>query len=201
MKNSMKVLSAAALVAGLFSASNAFAQAACSTCASSSASTDAYARVVVPIFVCAEEEMNFGAFCAPATGSGTATVVTDHAAGTADGGTLTTSGISSITQGGIGNDPLDGDGPEEARFLVTGEPGLTYSIVTTCSGLGKLVGSAPALAIGGFTYNYGGAGPQTVGTLPATGSQELNVGATVTIPAGQASGWYHGTINMTTTYN
>ena len=62
-------------------------------------------------------------------------------------------------------------------------------------------GSATALAISSFTYAYGGAAPQTVGTLPALGSQELNVGATITIPAGQASGWYHGTINMTTTYN
>jgi hypothetical protein len=201
MKSSFKLIATAALTVGLFSASNAFAQAACSTCASSSASTDAYARVVVPIKVCAEEEMNFGAFCAPATGSGTATVTPDHAAGTADGGHLTTSGISSITQGGIGNDPLDGDGAEEARFLVTGEPGLSYSIVTTCTGLNKMVGTATALGISGFTYAYGGAAPQTVGTLPATGSQELNVGATVTIPAGQASGWYHGTINMTTTYN
>jgi hypothetical protein len=199
MKNSMKILAVLATAVSVFAVSNAMAQ--CGTCASSSASTDAYARVVVPIRVCAEEEMNFGAFCAPATGSGTATVTPDHTSGTGDGGTLTTSGIMSITQGGISNDPMDGDGPEEARFLVTGEAGLTYTVVTTSSGLSKMVGTATALTIGNFTYNYGGAAPQTVGTLPSTGSQELNVGARMTIPAGQPSGWYHGTLNMTTTYN
>jgi hypothetical protein len=199
MRNSIKIIASAALALGAFAASNAMAQ--CSSCASSSASTDVYARVIVPIFTCAEEEMNFGAFCAPATGSGTATIIPDHVAGTSDGGTLTTSGIMAMTQGGVGNDPLDGDPAEEARFYVTGEPGLTYSVVTTCSGLGKMVGSATAISIGSFTYNYGGAGPQTIGTLPASGKQELNIGATITIPAAQPSGWYHGTINMTACYN
>lgn len=199
MRNTIKILATAALALGTFVASNAMAQ--CATCASSSTSVDAYARIVIPINVCAEEEMNFGAVCAPATGSGTATITTDHLGGTGDGGTISYSGLAGITQGGISNDPLDGDGPEEARFLVTGEPGLSYNSVITCSGLNKMTGTATPLAIGNFTTNWGGTPPQTTGTLPASGSQYLNIGATLTVPAGQPSGWYHGTINITCTYN
>jgi len=198
MKNSFKLLGLAALALGAFTG-NAFAQ--CSTCASSSGSVDAYARIVIPIHVTGEEEMNFGALCAPATGTGTATITPDHTSGTGDGGTISYSGLAGITQGTIGNDPLDGDGIEEARFIVTGEPGLTYHMVITSSGLSKMTGTATPIAISAFTTNYGGTPPQTVGTLPATGSQEINVGATITVPAGQPSGWYHGTINMTATYN
>jgi hypothetical protein len=203
MKNPAKILVVAgALTAAsmaVFMASTAMAQ--CGTCSNSSAGTDVYARVVVPIHLCAEEEINFGAFCAPASGSGTATIQPDHASGSTDGGLLSTSGITSITQAGLSNDPFDGDGPEEARFLVTGEPGLTYTIVSSSTGMNKIVGVATPLTIGNFSYAYGGAAPQTVGLLPATGAQELNVGARIAIPAGQPSGWYHGTVHMTTTYN
>ncbi len=198
MKNSMKLLGLAALALGAFT-SNALAQ--CSTCASSSGSVDAYARIVVPIHVAGEEEMNFGAICAPATGSGTAVIAPDHTGGSGDGGTISYSGIAGINQGTIGHDPLDGDGIEEARFVVTGEPGLTYNTVITSTGLAKMTGTGTALALSSFTTNYGGTPPQTVGTLPTSGSQEVNVGATLTVPAGQPSGWYHGTINMTATYN
>jgi hypothetical protein len=186
----IKVFGLTAIALGAF-AVNANAQ--CSTCASSSGSVDVYARVVIPINVCGCEEMNFGALCAPGTSSGTVTITPDHASGTSTGGTLSYSGITAITQGAIGNDPQDGN--------VTGEPGLTFNFTITTSGLGKMTGVAPPIALGGFTTSFGGTPPQTIGTLPVSGRQDINVGATITVPAGQPSGWYRGSITMTATYN
>lgn len=194
----IQVFGLTAFALGAF-AVNANAQ--CATCASSSGAVDVYARLIVPINVCGCEEMNFGALCAPATGSGRAVITPDHATGTTIGGTLSYSGLAAVTQGAIGNDPMDGDPPTEARFTVTGEPGLTFNFTITTAGLGKMTGTGAPLALGGFTTNFGGSAPQTIGTLPISGRQDINVGATLTVPAGQPSGWYHGTITMTATYN
>ncbi len=194
----ISIFGVAAIALGAFAA-NANAQ--CSTCASSSGAVDVYARLVIPINVCGCEEMNFGALCAPATGSGTAKITPDHATGTTTGGSLSYSGLAAMTQGAIGSDPMDGDGPTEARFTVTGEPGLTFNFTITTTGLGKMTGTATPLALGGFTTDFGGTAPQTIGTLPVSGKQDINVGATLTVPAGQPAGWYQGTITMTATYN
>ncbi|MEO6938658.1 MAG: DUF4402 domain-containing protein [Candidatus Kapaibacterium sp.] len=194
MKNSIKIIGTAMLFVGAFAVNHASAQ------VTSSGSANAYCRVVTPIHVAGEEEMNFGAVVAPNSGSGTATIRPDHTGGTGDGGTITYVGLTPINQHGYGNDPEDGDGVEEARFIVTGEPSLTYSMVLSSTGLNKMVGAGTPLALSAFTTDFGGVPPQTVGTLPASGSQEVNVGATVTVPAGQPSGWYKGQINMTATY-
>lgn len=166
----------------------------------SSGSANAYCRVVTPIYACGLEEMNFGAVVAPISGTGTATIRPDHVGGIGEGGTITYAGLTPINQNGYGNDPDDGDGPEEARFYVTGEPSLAYSIVVTSTTLNKMVGSATPLTLSAFTKDFGGTPPQTLGVLPASGRQEINVGATVTIPAGQASGWYKGQLTLTATY-
>ncbi len=205
MRNSIK-LGLAVLALGAFT-SNALAQndqtdnitrilGGCSSCSSASATTTVWARVITPISVTATEEMNFGAFCVNGANGGTATIAPDKSSNAGQGGTITYAGLQPINALNLAN---DGDGPEEARFQAKGEPTLQYttSVTGTISGTG--------VSIGLFTVNgpgaYGsGSGVAHVANFPASGSQDIDVGATLFALPTASIGLHSGTVTMTVAY-
>jgi hypothetical protein len=83
-------------------------------------------------------------------------------------------------------------------FTVTGEPGYIYAI-TYSDPVVLSKSGATDMPVTGFTA---AAVSGTLGHLDGTsGTQDITVGATVTVNANQASGNYTGTFTVTVTYN
>jgi Domain of unknown function (DUF4402) len=141
---------------------------------SASAPFAAKARIVTPISIAWVSDMNFGDVVA-----GAGTVV------------LTPAGGRSVTGGTNLGNPL---GVSAATFTVSGQANSTYSIgfppaATIASG-------ANTMNVGTFTST-----PTPTGLLSAGGTQTLNLGATLTVAAAQATGSYTGNFNVSVNYN
>ncbi|MBV9496370.1 MAG: DUF4402 domain-containing protein [Acidobacteria bacterium] len=81
-----------------------------------------------------------------------------------------------------------------ARFTVSGEPNLSYSIVLPASA--TISNGAQTMLINNFVSN-----PSGTGTLSASGTQEVGVGAYLIIAEpNQAPGDYSGTFAVTVMY-
>ena len=151
------------------------------------------ATIITPISITKVTDMNFGTVLV--TGAGTATLVPGSAA--------TYSGVSHYSN-------TNAVTATTAKFTVNGNFGNTYGI--SVSGLPATVvnGSAnmalSAWSVGGWT---GTAGTMTfteptaagTGTLSGTGAQTFEIGATLTLVAGQTAGVYAATAPMTVTVN
>jgi hypothetical protein len=147
-----------------------------------SASASASATVVTPIAIVASANLAFGSF-APGTG-GTVTVDTGGARA-ASGPILTGAAPSSA-----------------ARFNITGQAGLTYSIGH--SGTTVLANGANTMTLTKFSDLAGvngTSGSATSGTLDGSGAQSLFVGGTLAVAANQVAGLYNGTVIATVEYN
>jgi hypothetical protein len=104
---------------------------------------------------------------------------------------LAPSGARSVTGGAV----LGGaSSVSAATFTVTGARNATYAITLPQSA--TLSGPGGSLTATAFTSS-----PAGVGTLGATGQQQLGVGATLTIPANQPDGDYAGTFTVVVAYN
>jgi spore coat protein U-like protein len=166
-------LIAALTAAGVVSSSGASAAAATAT---------ASGTVVSPIAIAVATNLAFGSF-APGAG-GTVTVDT--------GGTRAASGPILMGAGAS----------SAARFNITGQAGLTYSIVH--SGTTVLSNGANTMALTKFSDLAGvngTSGTATTGTLDGAGAQSLFVGGTLTVAANQVAGVYTGTVIATVEYN
>jgi hypothetical protein len=151
---------------------------------SASASESSTVTIIRPISVTANGNgLQFGTLVAPLSGSGTATVDPST-------GNINYSGLDHAS-GATGR----------ADFTVNGEAGQAFTLVVPTSvtmagpGTNIVVTTTSNVATGSTVQTLGG-------TFPAAGTPlDVGVGGTITIPSGQASGAYSGTVTVTATYN
>jgi hypothetical protein len=170
------------ILVGAASATALFALATSASAASTSATTDA--KIIQPITITKNVDMNFGTLIRPAT-SGTVTLST---AGVVSGVTTVTGGTNAA--------------PAAAKFTVNGEGGQSYSISETVSALSNgttdltlTLTKAPGES-GTLVGNVGTLG----GDLGSAGAGELLYGASFPITATTATGAYSGTLQVTVNY-
>ncbi|MDB5745841.1 MAG: hypothetical protein JWP72_689 [Massilia sp.] len=142
-----------------------------------SVSADAKSTVVAPIQIAKSADLAFGSFAAGATG-----------------GTVT------VTPGGarskVGDVTLMTGAGAAAQFNVSGQAGLTYSIVLAATPLNR--------EGGGGTMTLTPVSDLTSGLLAGTGAagiQSFFVGGDLTVGANQAPGEYLGSVTATVEYN
>src|SRR6201986_437251 len=155
MKNLTKVLAIASIF--IAGATSSFAQA--------TATASAAATIITPITITKTADMNFGNVAVSATIAGTAVL--------APAGTRTTGGAGGVTL------PATTGAVSAADFTVAGTPDYTYSI-TLPSTTTITDGSGNNMTVDGFTSS-----PSATGVLSSGGSQDLTVGATLTVAAAQ----------------
>lgn len=140
-----------------------------------SASADANATVVAPIAITKASDLDFGQ-------------VTEGNVVLAPNGTRSGDGIF----------PGSASTGTAAKFNVSGEGNAAYFV--TLPNSANLTGPGPDLIAALFTATSNN-GPINAGVANlASGSDVLNVGASLTIPSGQAAGAYSGTFNVSVQY-
>jgi hypothetical protein len=171
MKNVSKVFATAAVVLGF--ANSSFAQA--------TATASASAIIITPITITKNVDMAFGNIAVSASSGGTVIL--------APAGTRTTGGAGGVTL------PATAGTVAAADFTVAGTPDYTYAI--TLPGTVTLSdGSGHTMSVDGFTST-----PSETGTLSSGGTQDLTVGATLSVTAAQASGTYTNATGVPVTVN
>jgi spore coat protein U-like protein len=166
----------------LIAATSAAGVALSSGAGAADATATASATVVSPIAIAAAANLAFGSF-APGAG-GTVTVNT--------GGARAASGPILITASPA----------SAARFNISGQAGLSYSIVH--GGSTVLTNGAATMTLTKFSDLAGvngSSGTASSGTLNGSGLQSLFVGGTLDVDAAQAPGLYSGIIIATVEYN
>lgn len=136
--------------------------------AQSTASASASATIVTPISIAKNVDMNFGNIAVTAT-AGTVVLASDGTR-TKTGGVTLPATVGTVTA---------------ASFLVSGQANYTYSI-TLPSAAVVLTSNSNTMNATAFTSNIAA----TAGALSTTGSQTLNVGATLSVAASQPAGTY-----------
>lgn len=140
------------------------------------------ARVITPITITMVEDMNFGNLVA--TVAGGEIVLPISGARTGDDAILL----------GTQNGTI-----KAASFTVTGETNFTYAITLppTSFNVSSKVGEITSImSVGTFVSS-----PSGTGTLSASGTQPLIVGATITLGANQVSGTYTNADALAITVN
>ena len=172
----MKNISKVLVIAAIaiVSANSSFAQA--------SATASASATIVTPITIVKVTDMNFGNVAVSATNPGT--VILAPASSRTIGGTGVT--LPAVT-GTVA----------AASFTVSGQASYTYAI-TLPSSCTITDASSHTMTVNGFTSD-----PATTGALSGSGSQTLNVGATLNVSAAQPAGTYTNAsgVQVTVNYN
>lgn len=154
--------------------------------AGNSDTATATVEIVAPIEVAATQNMNLGVFAAANNGSSNDISVQ------CDGTTVGPVG------GGNGS-WIQNAGVSEAVFSIAGAQNAGYSYQTTST----MGGTGLSLAV---TSTGTGSAPScsglagASGTLDPVGSDEVHVGATLTIDSGTLPGTYTGTISLTANY-
>lgn len=169
---------------GLFSVSAVIVLAATATGALAagtvSATAPATVTVLSPVNITKTQDMVFGTVVRPTTG--TSTVTLDANDGVAIAGT------------GGGNGTLVSSTTSSARFTIVG-PATTY---TTSQSLSFTQPDLTAVSATGPVVT---AGNGTLGTIPASGSQELRYGGQFTMGSSTTAQLYTGTLSVTVSYN
>ena len=171
MKNIVKVLAIASIA--IVSANSSFAQA--------SATASATATIITPISIAKNVDMRFGNVAVTAATGGTVIL--------APAGIRTTGGAGGVTL------PATTGTVSAADFTVTGQASYTYAI-TLPSSATLSDGSGHTMTVNAFTSS-----PSATGTLTSGGTQDLTVGATLTVSAAQASGTYTNATGVPVTVN
>lgn len=143
-----------------------------------SATATATATIVTPIAIANAGNMNFGNI---AVSSAPGTVVL------APAGTRTVTGGVTL--------PVTAGTVSQAIFNVTGTPAYTYAI-TLPSAATTVTSGTNTMTVTTFSST-----PNATGTLSGTGTEVLNVGATLNVAANQASGTYVSGTPFTVTVN
>ncbi len=143
-----------------------------------SAQGTASATIVQAIGISAGDALRFGNAAPDAVNPGTVIVGTD-------GSRSNTGGVTLSEMAAYG----------AASFEVSGDPNATYTITLPASIL-LSDGGENQMTVDGFVSN-----PNGTGTLSGAGSQTINVGATLNVSAGQATGSYSGTFEVSVDYN
>ena len=144
------------------------------------ATATATATIVTPISISKNADMSFGNI-AVASGSGGTVVL-------ATGGTRSSTGGVTL--------PATAGTVTAASFTVNGTGSYTYTISLPTSVTLTHSGGVETMSAGTFTSN-----PSGTGTL-SSGTQNIAVGATLTVAAAQLAGVYtSGNFNVTVNYN
>ena len=171
------------VVLGLVAASSgAWAQ------SSATGTANATATVVRPITIAKGVDLAFG------------NVVPSAAAGTL---TLTAASSTVATASPGVTQPLSHPGTvTAARFDVSGEGGLTYSITlpSVASTITSLTAPTDTMSVDGFVTDIGATGTLT-GSVGNAGTQSFYVGGVLHVGANQNPGNYSGTFTVTVAYN
>jgi hypothetical protein len=145
---------------------------------SASATASALAKVISPITITKNTDLNFGTII---TGPAGTVIVSAAGVETASGATVVSPNPS----------------VSAAQFTVTGEPSTAYSI--SLPSTITITNGAQTMTVDNFTSS-----PTPTGLLSAAttgpGSQSLNVGARLNVLANQAVGNYAGTFSVTVAY-
>lgn len=155
----------------------------------------AQAMIISPIIAVSLNDLDFGSLTSSRFASGSVTVGSE-------GGATYAGGTSPACAGG---GPCAGVAP--ARFLVSGEPGRSYTVnaPSAISASGTLVsgGSAPSLAIDALEVHLAShAGSVTsIGELDEKGEDRISVGGRLNVPAGTAPAHYRATLTIMVTYS
>ena len=148
--------------------------------AQTTATATATATIITPISISKNADMSFGNIAVQAATGGTVILAP---AGTRS----STSGVTLPSTVGT---------VSAATFTVTGSGSLTYSITLPSSVTLTHSGGVQTMAAASFTST-----PSATGTL-SSGTQDIAVGATLTVAAGQLAGVYtSGNFNVTVNYN
>ena len=159
-----------------------------STSAQATATSSATAIIVSPITITLTgSNLHFGSLAAGATG-GAVILATD--------GTRTSDGTITLS---LNATPV----ASAAQFTVAGSPLYTYAVTLPTALTLTHTNATSVMQLSAFTSStsaiVAGAG---TGTLDANGSQALNVGATLTVLAGQVAGTYsNASFPVTVNYN
>lgn len=122
--------------------------------------------------------LSFGSFTAGAGGSITVTPA---------GARMKTGSVILVNQGGSAS---------AAQFTVSGTPNAAFDITLPADGTVFLSnGGAGSMALNGFTSS-----PSASGLLSGGGTQQVSVGATLSVGGAQTSGSYSGAFNVTVNY-
>ena len=132
------------------------------------ATATASSTIVTPIGITKTVDMNFGNVAINSTTAGTVVL--------APAGTRTSTGGVTL--------PATAGTVAAAEFNVTGANNYTFSI-TLPSTSHEIKSGSNTMSVTGFTST-----PTPTGTLSATGSATVKVGATLNVSAGQAAGTY-----------
>lgn len=149
-------------------------------------------------------------YAASATATGTADIVTAIAISKDTGGDLGFGyAVASATAGTVvvdtagsrsctaGTTCVSGGTVSAADFTVTGQGGYTYAVTLPSSATLSDGATTPnTMTVGSFTSN-----PASTGTLSASGSQALKVGATLNVGVSQVAGTYTGNFSVSVDYN
>lgn len=148
--------------------------------AQSTATATATATVITPISIAKNADMSFGNIAVQA-GTGGTVVLAPAGTRTSTSGVTLPSTTGTVTA---------------AAFTVTGSGSLTYAITLPTTVTLTHSGGVESMSAGSFTSN-----PSATGAL-SSGTQDIAVGATLTVAAGQLGGVYtSGNFNVTVNYN
>jgi hypothetical protein len=136
------------------------------------------ATIITPIAITKTVDMNFGNVAVSPTIAGTVVLVPAGTRSKTGGVTLP------VTAGTV----------TAAKFNVTGQTGATYSITLPPADI-TLSNGTQTMTVGTFTST-----PVATGTLTG-GTEEISVGATLNVAAGQASGLYTNASDLFVTVN
>lgn len=136
------------------------------------------ASIITPIAISKTADMDFGNIAVSSSSGGTVVL--------APAGTRTSTGGVTL--------PATAGTPAAAAFTVTGQGSYTYAI-TLPSSATITDGSSHNMSIGSFTSS-----PSSTGTL-SSGTQNVTVGATLTVSAAQVPGSYTTSTPFTVTVN
>lgn len=146
----------------------------------STATATASATIITPISIAKNTDMSFGNLAVQTATGGTVVLAT---AGTR----TSTSGVTLPAANGT---------VTAATFTVTGSGSSTYAITLPTTVTLTHSGGVETMSAGSFTSN-----PSGTGTL-SSGTQNIAVGATLTVAAAQLAGVYtSGNFNLTVNYN
>ena len=170
----MKVKSSLIIILGLTIGchSYSFAQA--------SVSAVANAHVIAPISLVKNVDMNFGNIAASVSTGGTVVL--------AAAGTRATGGSGGVTL------PAAAGTVAAASFTVSGTDSYSYAI--TLPGTVTISNGSNSMTVSSFNSN-----PSSTGSISSAGTQNISVGATLNVAAGQSPGTYSNSTGVTVTVN
>lgn len=151
-----------------------------SALAAGTASTTGNSAVVImsPVTIAKTHDMDFGSVSKPSN---------------ANTNTITMNASGVVTIGGTGNGSVSPSTTSAGRFDVVGPAGTTFTtaqtLTLTPAGLSNVT---PALPV---------AGNGTMGTIPASGTQDIQYGGSFDMTSGTTAQAYTGLLSVTITYN